>query len=201
MSTTRHTICAAISIGLPRRSLTLILLGNEIVRAHRQLVTHHPRQHPAQARRPVGPGVGAEQGDRGSLIGLQHVEARGDETDREHTADGRPQVGRRRRSRTARKRNPQTPTTAAARSASSITKPFTVEAGRSRLALRPITESDIVRNSPFNLISYLYLLDCRVNWHRRPGAAMRLLLREREGGRASLVDGGSFDDGQCRPSD
>ena len=60
-------------------------LGNEIVGAHRQLVAHQPRQDPAQARRAVGPGISAEQGDRRGLIGLQHVE-----TDR-------------RRSRTARR--------------------------------------------------------------------------------------------------
>ena len=57
----------------------LDLVGNEVVGADRQFLAHHPRQHPAQPGRAVGALIVAEQGDRRGLVGLQHVEAAGDE--------------------------------------------------------------------------------------------------------------------------
>jgi hypothetical protein len=46
-------------------------------------------QHPAQAGCAVGALIGSEQGDRRRLVGLQHVEAAGDEQEQEDAADHR----------------------------------------------------------------------------------------------------------------
>ncbi len=73
--TTRQTMLAAISIGLPRLSLTFSVSLVTLRTRRTDLLAAVPGQHPAQAGPAVGADIGSEQGDDIGLVGLQRVEA------------------------------------------------------------------------------------------------------------------------------